>query len=104
MLGQRWVTGREKSGAVRICITGAMPPGQTIQLVLKKDGVRSVQDEGLPAADDAGRGGLRRVETTEKKIAVAFDAAGGLGQLPALPDTRDELNIRCTFFLQGKSS
>ncbi len=102
VLGQRKVDGQKKTGIIRIAITEEMPIGQTVQLVLEKDGVRTVQDECLLAADAARRDGLRIVETDEKKIAITFDTAGGLGLLPALLDTLDELDIKCTFFIQGE--
>ena len=102
ILGQRRIDGQQTSGVIRIGITEEMPLGQTIQLVLEKDGQRIPQDECLLAADAARRDGLRIVETDEKKIAITFDTAGGLGQIPTLLDTLDELNIRCTFFLQGE--
>lgn len=102
VLGQRKIDGQQKTGVIRIAITEEMPLGQTVQLVLEKDGERTLQDECLLAADAARRDGLRIVETDEKKIAITFDTAGGLGQIPALLDTLDELGIKCTFFLQGE--
>lgn len=102
VLGQRKIDGQQKTGVIRIAITEEMPLGQTVQLVLEKDGERTVQDECLLAADAAHRDGLRIVETDEKKIAITFDTAGGLGKIPTLLDTLDELGIKCTFFLQGE--
>lgn len=102
VLGQRKIDGQQKTGVIRIAITEEMPLGQTVQLVLEKNGERTLQDECLLAADAARRDGLRIVETDEKKIAITFDTAGGLGQIPALLDTLDELGIKCTFFLQGE--
>jgi len=102
VLGQSKVNGSKTSGAIRISITEEMPLGQTVQLVLQRGDEMLLQDEALLAADAAKRDGLRRVETDEKKIAITFDTAGGLGQLPGLLDTLDALGIKCTFFLQGE--
>ena len=102
VLGQRKVDGQLKDGVIRIAITEEMPLGQTIHLVFEKNGERTVQHECLLAADAAKRDGLRLVETDEKKIAITFDTAGGLGKLPAVLDTLDQLGIKCTFFLQGE--
>lgn len=101
VLGQRKLSGREETGAFQITVGEEMPPGQTLQLVLEKDGVRTLQDECLLAADVPGRGCLRKVETAEKRIAITFDTTANLSKLPQLLDTLDALNIRCTFFLQG---
>ena len=70
--------------------------------MFQRDGAMELQDEGLLAADDAKRDGLRIVETGEKKIAITFDSAGGVGKLPELLDLLDKLQIKCTFFLQGE--
>lgn len=102
ILGQSKVNGSKKSGVIRIAITEDMPLGQNIQLVLQRNDETLLQNEALLAADAARRDGLRCVETNEKKIAITFDTAGGLGQLPGVLDTLDELGIKCTFFLQGE--
>jgi peptidoglycan/xylan/chitin deacetylase (PgdA/CDA1 family) len=102
ILGQRRVDGQQKTGVIRIAITEEMPLGQTVRLVFEKDGEQIQQDDCLLAADAAKRDGLRIVETDEKKIAITFDTAGGLGQLPTVLDTLDKLGIKCTFFLQGE--
>lgn len=102
ILGQRKVDGQQKTGVIKIAITEEMPLGQTVRLVFEKNGEQILQHECLLAADAAKRDGLRIVETEEKKIAITFDTAGGLGKLPAVLDTLDKLGIKCTFFLQGE--
>ncbi|MDD6051961.1 MAG: polysaccharide deacetylase family protein [Clostridiales bacterium] len=101
MLGQRKVDGQAAYDSIKISITEDMPLGQTIRLVLEKNGERIDQDECLLAADAAKRDGLRLVKTDEKKIAITFDTACSLGKIPELLDTLDALNIKCTFFIQG---
>lgn len=102
VLCQRKFDSQQKNGVFRIGITEEMPQGQTIRLVLEKNGEHILQDESILAADAAKRDGLRIVATDEKKIAITFDTAGGLGKIPVLLDTLDTLDIKCTFFIQGE--
>lgn len=102
LLGQTKVSAGKKNGSIRIQITADMPIGQTIRLYLQQGDEKTLQDETLLAADAARRDGLRRVETDEKKIAITFDSAGGVGKLYSLLDLLDKHNVKCTFFLQGE--
>lgn len=102
VLGQANMTNEKKYGSIYIPITEDMPIGQTIHLYFQQGDKLTLQDSCLLAADSADSAGLRLVETTEKKIAITFDSANGLGKLPALLDLLDKLNAKCTFFLQGQ--
>lgn len=102
ILGQTKVTNDKQYGTIYVPITQDMPIGQTIHLYLQQGDTLTLQDSTLLAADDPNSEGLRRVETTEKKIAITFDSANGLGRLPALLDALDKLGAKCTFFLQGE--
>lgn len=41
------------------------------------------------------------VETTEKKVAISFDAAWGAERTPVILDTLDQYGVKTTFFLVG---
>lgn len=101
-LGQAKVTNDKKYGTIYVPITADMPIGQTIYLYFQQGESMTLQGSCILAADDPNSEGLRRVETTEKKIAITFDSANGLGRLPTLLDTLDKLDAKCTFFLQGE--
>lgn len=101
-LGSVKVGADKDYGTIRIGITADMPIGQTLRLYLQKGDELILQDECLLAADAAKRDGLRRVETDEKKIAITFDSASGVGKLYSLLDLLDKYGVKCTFFLQGE--
>lgn len=101
-LGSVKVGADKDYGTIRIGITADMPIGQTLRLYLQQGDELILQDECLLAADAAKRDGLRRVETDEKKIAITFDSASGVGKLYSLLDLLDKYGVKCTFFLQGE--
>ena len=41
------------------------------------------------------------VETTEKKVALSFDAAWGAEDFPRIMDTLDKHKVKVTFFMTG---
>lgn len=101
ILGQRKVTRSDREGGISISVTADMPASQTLRLYLQQGGQQTLQDEYLLAVDRR-IDGVRSVHTQEKKIAITFDSASGLGKLPELLALLDKLDLRCTFFLQGE--
>lgn len=102
LLGKAKVKADTKYGVISVQLSEDMPREQKIQLVLNLNGETEWQDECILAVDDRQHEGLKKVETTEKKIAVTFDTAMGLGKTYKLLDLLDQYNVKCTFFVQGE--
>ena len=88
-------------GSIVFTVTKDMPRKQTIQLVMEKQEGNEILDEALLALDYADRAGVRKVETDEKKIAITFDAAYGIGKTEAIMQLLEKYQAESTFFLQG---
>ncbi len=101
VLGQRRVRASDKFGMITLSVPLDAPAMQTLRLVLLRDGKSEPQGEYLFAADSSQDDGVRQGPTDQKRIAITFDAAYGLGQLNALLDVLDQYQVKCTFFLQG---
>ena len=79
----------------------SFPAGQTLRIVFRVDGEETLQQECFLALDEAEREGIRKISTSEKKIALTFDAANSPAQTAKLLELLDQYHARCTFFLQG---
>ncbi len=92
--------GRNRDGSLALEADGRVKTGQTVRVVFIHNGVVEEQARCLLAIDD-GTPGVYRAETSEKKIAITFDSANGIGRTESLLDLLDRYGIRCTFFMQG---
>ena len=79
----------------------SFPAGQTLRIVFRVDGTETLQQECFLALDEADREGIRKIDTSEKKIALTFDAANSPAQTARLLELLDRYHVRSTFFLQG---
>lgn len=89
-----------KDGRILLRPEMGLKNGQILRFCFLHDGVSELQSETMLAIDD-GREGIVRVDTAEKKIAITFDSANGVGRVPDLLDLLDRYDAKCTFFLQG---
>ena len=94
------VKANQKDGSFVMPLDGRVTNGQVVQICFRHGGETELQGECLLAIDD-GTPGVYKVETNEKKIAITFDSANGIGRTANLLDLLDRYGIKCTFFLQG---
>lgn len=80
-----------------------LTPMQTITLATRlEDGSMEPLDTAVLFTDTAHHSCISTVECEEKKIAITFDTANGIGRIDTLLQLLEKYGARCTFFLQGK--
>lgn len=92
------------AGAGRIVLRENVVPdrGQTLTLWFTHDGHTECQGEILLAVDDRVPA-VKRVETSEKKIAVTFDSTGNDLRADKLLSLLERYGVKSTFFIMGGS-
>lgn len=91
----------KQKGSLYFSAEESFPAGQTLRVVFRADGAEKLQQECFLALDHADREGIRKIDTTEKKIALTFDAANAPAYTARILTLLDRYQVRCTFFIQG---
>ena len=99
VLGSRELNSSKGYRNVSISMPASLTPGT--QLSLYWQGENTPLDSALLAVETRPGYAITRVDRTDKKVAITFDAANGAAKTKKILDVLDKYGAKCTFFVIG---